>query len=567
MKAQIKILSILYYNNSIFYNDICNDYIKTCSNLIDYLKNHDKNQQPKIIELKMLIPNISRIQNTDINLIPLFVSVSGTKMCENLMKYMLDISCHIMISSYDMNKNILIKEIVSQNLFVLENLNLDFKIISIRFFVKIFGLCIESTLINKFFLLIENLILNISIFTNEDSSSTHKQIGPLNNELTELMFLTKVHIKSFSELNSSIILNICKFVLNSEDSLSIDNSCENNPKSVELEVPREKFDSLLRKRCAEVYELIFCDEIFLTEDVTKLKYYIKNSPMQFTSSILSQLKMSIYMKSDSQIVIGLTEKSPVAQKLISVLIFVLESTRCDDIHLFVIKEHLETCLNILDIIQCVNISFYSMYQQYCGFHELIFDIDNKKYAYPSKHNSLQQNVYLRCMLWEQTSRIIENIKEVLKTIFKSELNTIEEICLCRQICMKVLILTRDIYFKDFLMILQIECFAISGKSEFADKNAQPLLLAEKFSKNHKKFHLQSINILMIQSFLLNGILDTKNMKTKTLEILSTCNVNDPFIHSEVCMTFQNSYNLISRFIFNSFIHILDIKMLSIADFQ
>ncbi|XP_031765193.2 serine/threonine-protein kinase ATR isoform X2 [Galleria mellonella] len=331
--AQLKILNILSGNGASFFNEIHSEYIDILTKLINYYKDYTSHNQHTELVLDNFKPAQIDIPSTQLNLEPIFVKVNNLATCQTLIELLLQLlSESISANSLNIDRTKNEYELVfNKVLYMLDNYNVDLKLISFKFFVNLLKIFNEVSLSRFHHIFpkiysdllesVEAIIKSINVYYEK----CEIDLIYLNNFNSLLLQFLNITFKNMERDNEETLLNICLAILRM-----------NNNKN---------FTKEIKLQCMSLSEKIdFPKDIMNIENKDA-------SEIDVLSDYYSKHILAYIQRKDHGEIGNFRECWEYNQVL-----FVLHSLKsCEDCHthFIVIEYNLKRCCSVLNILQNV----------------------------------------------------------------------------------------------------------------------------------------------------------------------------------------------------------------------
>ncbi|XP_053607158.1 serine/threonine-protein kinase ATR [Plodia interpunctella] len=303
--AQLKILNILCVNGASFYEKLHSDYCDILKKLILFYKDHpNRGINDNGIILENFKPPVVDIPNTELNLQPIFVTVSNMETCEIIIKLLLHLlSESIPTNSLKIENN---KEkfiqLFTEVLYMFEHFNVDLKLAALKFFsdlinnydkVSYSSFCESFSNIFRELLLCTESMLKIREVLHRNGTIGYDQLKHFADLIRSLLNIGKNNLKKDYE---DILFNICAMVLETnEKSMLFDMDLRTCSCSVikKLDLP-EDFLNLREMSGDDIHTL---SDYYINNIVAFIKTWEEAGESDFSASNINMLhKNQCYMQ-------------------------------------------------------------------------------------------------------------------------------------------------------------------------------------------------------------------------------------------------------------------------------
>ncbi|KAM3961050.1 LOW QUALITY PROTEIN: ATR serine/threonine kinase meiotic 41 [Aphomia sociella] len=422
--AQLKIINILCANGASFFDELHSEYFNVLIKLINYYKDYTDNNQPTEVLLENFKPVEIDIPNTQLNLEPIFVKVNNLETCQTLIEYLLQLISESMPTNslhIDRTKNEY-EEILRQVLYMLENYNVDLKLVTFKFFINLIEKYDEVALkrfhhtfpkiYKEILICVEAMIKTMNVYYEK----CEVNLVYLNNFNSLLLKFLKITDITMEKDHEEILINMFSVIL----------KLNNN----------NVFNKEIKLQC-----MYSSEKLHLPEDIMNIENK-DASEIYMLTDYYSKHILNFVKSRENQKLLNPSENFWYNQ--VMVLIKSLKSCEDYNTHFIIIEYHLKRCFCGLNILQRVFISQNN--------------VPLKSYGALESSNILDKKTVLST--WTSLLKLIENNK-----------NKLIDNAVCINNIMDIIygtvMLCKDLNRDDMNTALQILC--LQSSSQFSER--------------------------------------------------------------------------------------------------
>lgn len=331
--AQLKILNILCTNAASFYNKLHSEYFTILTKLIEYYKENPREVSNEM-KLENFTPEEVNISNVQLNLEPIYVVVKDLRTCTTLIDLTLQLlSDSLATNSIHINKNkIEYEKLFKEILYMLDNFNVDIKLITVKFFINLInnydevGICKFNRCFPNIFLDFENSLEAIVKSTSLYYAKGEIDAIYLDSFNKLLVIFMKREENQIENGNEDVLLSICSVILRTQGN--------------------KIFNNDLKLKC-----LSLSRKLNFTKDIIDLSNFDAAEIETVNDYYCKQILQHIEMNKNDGRTINLKKNWFYNQTLN--IIMALKTCEDQKIDVFLISYHLKRCFSGLAILQHV----------------------------------------------------------------------------------------------------------------------------------------------------------------------------------------------------------------------